>query len=84
MCTSRLIYADASAHAGICFQVPALGWRKRDVNGNLGAYTWLTYSQVRAAHQTRRGKAAGLHGTCSLLTACSVSSSSSDILLVSP
>jgi hypothetical protein len=31
-----------------CFllQVPALGWRKRDVNGNLGAYSWLTYSQV--------------------------------------
>ncbi|KAF6256258.1 hypothetical protein COO60DRAFT_1530236 [Scenedesmus sp. NREL 46B-D3] len=26
--------------------VPALGWRKRDVNGNLGAYTWLTYSQA--------------------------------------
>lgn len=28
------------------FQVPALGWRKRDVNGNLGSYSWLTYSQV--------------------------------------
>jgi hypothetical protein len=28
-------------------QVPALGWRKRDANGNLGAYTWLTYSQVQ-------------------------------------
>lgn len=26
--------------------MPALGWRKRDVNGNLGGYSWLTYSQV--------------------------------------
>eukprot|EP00878_Enallax_costatus_P000737 GHUV01000851.1.p1 GENE.GHUV01000851.1~~GHUV01000851.1.p1 ORF type:complete len:760 (+),score=146.74 GHUV01000851.1:92-2281(+) len=26
--------------------VPALGWRKRDANGNLGNYTWLTYSQA--------------------------------------
>eukprot|EP00775_Hariotina_reticulata_P005555 gene5555-5792_t len=26
--------------------VPALGWRKRDANGNLGPYTWITYSQA--------------------------------------
>nr|QIQ49563.1 long-chain acyl-CoA synthetase 5 [Chromochloris zofingiensis] len=26
--------------------VPALGTRKRDIKGNLGPYTWLTYSQA--------------------------------------
>jgi hypothetical protein len=34
------------AFCAVFLQVPALGWRKRDVNGNLGAYSWLTYSQV--------------------------------------
>jgi long-subunit acyl-CoA synthetase (AMP-forming) len=27
-------------------KVPSLGWRKRDAKGNLGPYTWLTYSQA--------------------------------------
>lgn len=43
--THSLLVLPPSA---LCLQVPSLGWRKRDVNGNLGSYSWLTYSQVRA------------------------------------
>jgi hypothetical protein len=36
-------------------QVPALGSRQRDAAGNLGPYTWLSYSQVCAACVRRGG-----------------------------